>query len=159
MVHIEAENPIMTVDMIEFIKVAKSGNLYEYIQKFIGLPEGDYGRRMAKKLMFGICFSKRADKRISKRLLRSVFPSVVEVMDQTKVRFKDNGVAILLQLMESNIFIDKIKSELDKRGYDTATKHDSVLCPISQRVGVEATIREILDRELGQYQLKIEVLE
>lgn len=159
LVEVEVENPIMTEDMMEFIKVAKSGKLYEYIQKFLGLPEGDSGRRMAKQLMFGICFSKRSDKRSSKRVLRSVFPVVVEVMDQVKVKFKDNSIAILLQLMESKIFIDMIKTELDKRGYDTATKHDSVLCPISQRPGVEATIREILDRELEQYQLKIEVLE
>ena len=80
-------------------------------------------------------------------------------MDTVKGKFGDNSVAILLQLMESNIFIDKIKSELDRRGFDTAMKHDSVLCPVSQLPGVEATIREILDRELGVYQLKIEVLE
>ncbi len=159
LVELQVENPIMTKDMMEFIKVAKSGKLYGYIQKILGLPEGDSGKKQAKQMMFGICFSKSTDRRLSKQALRKVFPTVVGLMDQVKVRFKENSMAILLQMMESKIFIDVIKKELDARGYDTATKHDSVLCPLSQVPGVEAAIREILDRELGEYQLKIEVLE
>ncbi len=154
-----AEDPIMTEDMIEFIKLAKNGTLYEYVQVQLGLSPGEAGRRQAKQMMFRICFSGRRDNSESKQLLIGIFPSVIDIMDQVKAKYRDNDFAILLQMMESRIFIDLVKSELDRRGFDTATKHDSVLCPVRQLPEVEATIREILDRELGVYQLKVDVLE
>lgn len=154
-----AGDPIMTEDLMHFVELAKTGHLYEYVQEMLEMPVGASGRRQAKQMMFGICFSGWRDNRPAKELLKIMFPTVVKVMDQIKKKHGNNKVAVELQREESRIFIDHIKKELDARGYDTATKHDSVLCPISQLPGVEAIIREILDRELEQYQLKVEVLE
>lgn len=154
-----AEDLIMTQDMMHFVELAKTGQLYEYVQEMLEMPVGAYGRRQAKQMMFGICFSGWRDNRPAKELLKIMFPTVVKVMDQIKKKHGNNKIAVELQREESRIFIDHVKKELDARGYDTATKHDSVLCPLSQRAGVEAIVREILDRELGEYQLKVEMLE
>jgi len=155
----ERQDPILTGDVIEFIEVAKSGQLYEKIQKHFELPDGDAGRKEAKGLMFQVCFSARRDNRAFKKKLKELYPNVISIMDRVKARYRDNDFAILLQKMESNIFIDKIKKELDHRGLLTATKHDSVICPLSQLPQVKKIVREILDKELGEYQLKTEPLE
>ncbi len=68
----------------------------------------------------------------------------------------NNSFAILLQMTESNLFIDLIKKELDRLGFDITTKHDSILCPVSQKDEIEKVIKRILDEELGKYELSIE---
>lgn len=73
---------------------------------------------------------------------------------------KDTGnaaLAVMLQRIESRIFIDAILEALLRMGYRCLTKHDSVLPKVSDLVEVEAVVRGILDAILGagEYTLKV----
>lgn len=151
----QAETPLFTGDIDLFIKVAKNGKLYEFIQETLSLPKGDAGRVLAKTMMFEICFSSRLNHSFMKKQLMQVFPNVVAIIDEYKKRNGDNQFSILLQKTEANIFIDKIFKRLQEEGYSVLTKHDCILCPESQKTEVERIVREVLDEELGEYELSV----
>lgn len=144
--------PVIPRDLTLFIKLAKSGQFYEYIVEKLNLKGG---RAEAKQMMFGIFFSKRRHNPAQKVQLKSLFPTLIYIIDSYKKKYGDNQVAILLQKKESQVFIDQILTRLLEEGYTVLSKHDSILCLPSERAAVEQIIREILDEELGRYQLKI----
>lgn len=151
------EHPVFTEDLALFVKLAKNGKIYEFLQYMLELPKGKQGREQAKQMAFEMFFSGAGMRGANKELVK-IFPTVVMMTENYKKAHKDNALAILLQRTESKIFIDRIKKELDRLGLDTATKHDSVICPASQQDEVEKVVREILDQEFGEYKLSIESL-
>ena len=139
-------------DIQDFIAAAKSGEFYEVVQERLELPS----RSEAKTLMFELLFSSWKFNSEDKNKLRSLFPNLVKVIDAYKKEKGDNQFAIDLQRRESEIFIDHILYTLLKNGIMAVSKHDSILCPKSQQEAAEKIIREILDKELGTYELESE---
>ncbi len=147
-----------TEGLSRFVELAKSGQLYEYIQDNLYLSLGDQGRKEAKRIMFEIFFSKHKNYTSSKNKLKELFPFVIYLIDEFKKEFGDNQFAIELQLIESHLFIDTILNTLLEQGYTVFSKHDSILCREMDLNRVEGVVRSILDRQIGidEYQLHIE---
>jgi len=139
-------------DIQDFIAAARSGIFYDNIEKLLELPS----RTEAKTLMFELLFSSRKFNSEDKTKLKSLFPNLVKVIDAYKKAKGDNQFAIDLQRRESEIFIDQILYTLLKKGIKALSKHDSILCPKSQQEAAEKIIREILDKEIGTYELECE---
>ena len=146
----------LSKDLVQFIELAKSGQLYEFIRDHAGLPTGVKGRAQAKLMMFEICFSKHNNHTTAKAKLRELFPNLVGMIDAYKKQNGNNQFAITLQKEESRLFIDIILPKLYKAGYKVLSKHDSILCKESDKEAVERLMREELDEALGDYQLKAE---
>jgi hypothetical protein len=127
-------------------------------------------------MMFLMLFSARGYNPPEKRLLAKHFPSLVLFANEFKRLMsgfyegdgweyhmaKDKGnaaLAVILQQLESAIFIDCILTRLLKSGYRVFSKHDSILCKESDVEAVTAIVREELNRELGidSYALKTEL--
>lgn len=144
-------NKLTTDDFIRFKTLSSSGNLYNNIQQELGLKSV----KEAKNAMFEILFSGRNNKTFFKRKLKEVFPSVVEWIDTYKKEHGDNEFSIMLQRIESELFIDKVLKRLKKLKYFCLTKHDSL---IIKRGDYEA-IMDIVKDEFAQigleYTLKI----
>lgn len=153
----ESETPLFTMDLEAFITLAKNGKIYEYLQIKLGLSKGKTGRAKAKKMAFEMFFSGKGIRGTKKDLIK-IYPTVVNMTENYKKAHGNREFAILLQKTESELFIDCIKKELDRLGFDTVTKHDSVLCPQSQVDQVDKVVRDILQDKFDKYQLSIDVL-
>lgn len=146
-------------DLIEFQKSTKSGVFYDQFAKVLGTTLNvEIDRDYAKKRMFMIAFSNYRYSPTAKKILKQYYPSLVLFMDTFKKLAGSNQLAIMLQEIESAIFVDTILAELLKNGYRVFTKHDSILCKESDLNAVSALVRDHLDSILGSgnYRLKIE---
>lgn len=146
-------------DIAQFIKVARNGKLYEFVQKELDLPKGSSGRKMAKIMLFEIFFSSHKNRSQMKKELIKILPTFVEMIDGYKKNKGDGQFSIFLQQRESEIFIDRILMTVMKQKLDVLTKHDSVLCPLDQKDAVLKIIKEILDEELGEGEYKLKISE
>lgn len=137
-----------------FVTLAKNGTLYSFIASELQLKDD----REAKRIMFEIFFSKRQNNTTEKTKIRNLFPGVVNMIDEFK---KDNGdktFAVMLQTVESELFINRILKKLLDKEYRVLSKHDSILCKISDLQPVMEIVKQELDKSFGadQYKLKIE---
>ncbi len=124
-----------TEDTLNFINLCESGQIYEKLGELLNLT-----RKEAKTKMFQIIFSGAKNPAPEKKLFKASFSQVIEIMDGFKITYGDNQFAIMLQTIESDIFIDTIYTELQKRGITAYTKHDSVLYSIKDASQVEAVV-------------------
>ena len=163
-------------DLNEFINLTKNGQFYEKLAELMSADEKKaVTRGEAKKAMFLTAFSAHRYNPRPKQLLAEHYPSLVLFMnefkkamigfyegdgiDQGEARKQGNAsLAVMLQAIESRIFIDGILTKLLRAGYRVFTKHDSVLCRESDSKAVEAIVRSELDAYLGagNYRLKTE---
>jgi len=142
-------------------------------------------REHAKKAMFEIFFDTYTSKSKTKDLLAKEFPVLLGLVDGFKKylydnHFKDaykagkeafkkkygararpskvasNFFPILLQSIESEIFVDGILKKLLKQGFRVLSKHDSILCKGSDLPLVKSKIQDYLDSVfgVGNYQLE-----
>lgn len=65
-------------------------------------------------------------------------------------KMASNALSVLLQRLESYLFIDKILKECIRLKYPCATKHDSLLYPKSYKDRVQKVMKKILDQYLGE---------
>lgn len=148
------QNPLLTRDIWRFIELSKKGELYEVIRDSLGFEKGDIGRHRAKGLMFEVFFSSHRNTSADKKKLKILFPNLVALIDRFKKRRGDNQFVIELQKRESAIFIDEILNLAIQKGYDVISKHDSIICPKSQKVHVQNLIDGVLRHHLTSYNLK-----
>ncbi|MBK8483148.1 MAG: hypothetical protein IPL31_02010 [Saprospiraceae bacterium] len=140
------------VDLKIFIQHARLGTFYKFIQDKLGLPS----ESEAKILCFELFYSKRRYQSHYKKLIKQELPNLVKIIDAYKKDNKDKKFSIDLQRRESEIFIDTILTTLIKKGFHVFSKHDSILCPRSEKEAVEKIIKEILANELGRCKLRAE---
>ncbi|MBL7781076.1 MAG: hypothetical protein JNM22_07655 [Saprospiraceae bacterium] len=138
-------------DLQVFLTLAKSGKIYEFIKRKLGLQNVG----AAKILAFEIFFASYRHNGEAKLQMMTIFPTLVKIIDAYKKAYGSNEFALLLQRRESNIFIDQIMPRLIEKGYSVLSKHDSILCIEPELKEVEAEMRSVLDKELGAYKLKI----
>ena len=60
--------------------------------------------------------------------MKELFPNVINYISDYKRENGDSEFAIMLQLKESEIFIDDIWMTLKEDGFFALTKHDSIIC-------------------------------
>lgn len=142
-----------SLDMEAFITECRECNLYEFVGEKLSLS-----RREAKSACFEIFFSDPKYVNASKLMVSSLFPETVKWIDDFKLLNGYKAFPVMLQRIESHIFIDNILKELLYRGLPVLTKHDSVLCKQCDINKVRRIVSEHLDIWLGQgcYEIKVE---
>lgn len=78
--------------------------------------------------------------------------------DKAARKLGNAQLAVMLQQIESGLFIDNILNKLLEHGFKVLSKHDSILCKESELNAVQAIIRAELDAFFGLdgYRLKID---
>jgi len=112
-----------TDDFRRFKALSVSGELYDYIKEELGLET----RKQGKLNMFELMFSSRKNNTAGKAKLKTLFPSVIKWIDDYKKEHGDESFAIMLQLFESDLFIDNIYKTIKKKKMFCLTKHDSFI--------------------------------
>jgi hypothetical protein len=111
-------------DFRRFKTLCKDGKLYDYIKEELSLET----KKEAKQITFELLFSswRNTNPRIKK--MKELFPNVINYISDYKRENGDSEFAIMLQLKESEIFIDDIWMTLKEDGFFALTKHDSIIC-------------------------------
>jgi hypothetical protein len=164
-------------DVSLFKEYCYEGELYDKMVEELSMPREDV-KTMFMKFLFG----RLGDSPIELKFKES-YPNVMNIIKEIKKHFvriyketKDEDLlnllknkkksrhrggmdylSILLQRIESNIFIDHVYENLVIAGLPTLTKHDSVICKESDLENVERVMRSTLDGILGEgkYSLNI----
>lgn len=105
------------VENSEYKKDVENGVFYQRIAKKIGWPKDKFKILSYKYLFFSNDTLKTGE---IYNALNECYPSLINQVNNLK---KDNKLALLLQKLESSIFIEKI----GKLSYNKITRHDSVL--------------------------------
>ena len=160
-----------------FKRLVKNGGLYEHIQRLIWKETGrTISRSEAKKVMFTIAFSSYRYQPEEKRIMKKYFPSVIGVIDGFKrecvngligpsatLRAQDRrkegnaSFAILLQQVESLIFIDEILAKCHKAGIKALSKHDSIVCRQCDKHKVTKIVCKVLNSLFGRYTYALDI--
>jgi hypothetical protein len=111
-------------DVKNFIEQSQNGTLYEYIQKELLLDN----RKQAKQITFEVLFSSQNNKSNNMKFFKELFPNLLKWINDYKKTNGYESFSIMLQKMESTIFIDGIYTDLIKRKIWCLTKHDSIIC-------------------------------
>ena len=131
-------------------------------------------RNEAKKLMFTVAFSSYRYNPEGKRVLKKYLPSIITVIDE----FKKNRVnelassgltseesrntgnasfAVMLQQVESVIFVDKILAECHIRGLKVLSKHDSIVCRQCDKRFVTSIICRTMNQIFGKATYSLDI--
>lgn len=122
----------------------QSGDIYEKIAKFYNLTRDE-----SKTLMLSFIYSEKESKK--HKGIKEIIPVFYEILKRIKLRFKmkfkkgNSHIAIFMQLIESEIFIQNIyKNLLSSEEYEIPflTKHDSILFPENEKL--KETLEEII---------------
>lgn len=141
-------------EMMKFRNTTLSGNFYN---DFIDLYGNGITRKEVKDLMFKVLFSRNVVykdyKRFvpyedEKKVFTEVFPIVYKMVEVLKEK-EHNQLAIMLQKMESRIFIDMIAKELVNSGIIPLTIHDSVIIPSNKQDEALKIMKQIFYDEVG----------
>ena len=166
----------LSADYRVFRKLVKTGQLYEHIMQVHWAETGEeITRGEAKKMMFGISFSSHRYWPEAKRIIAKAFPSIVALMDDFKKEMvlqynkdvslsdkqsRDKGnasFAVMLQQVESLVFIDKILDQCHQSGIKALSKHDSIVFRQCDRSYVAAIIIRVLNKIFGKFSYSLDV--
>lgn len=125
------------MNLKKFADCVNDGNLYEYVGKYFNRK---YNRDEIKDMMFKVLFSRNFDYKNhtrfipfekEKKVFAEVFPIVAEMVkilkDGKYSSAKYKILPVLLQKIESYIFIDCISKDLVNAGIVPITIHDSII--------------------------------
>lgn len=120
-------------------------DFYETIRQELNLNN----RNQAKIFCFSIIFSKPDSTNEFKKIIRDKYPSIIDTLDDYKSNQMEKNkdkkrnknkkkkgyekLAINLQALESEIFIDGIFKELNNQGISCFTRHDGLIVGESDR--------------------------
>ena len=165
----------LSADYQTFRKLVKTGTLYEHLQKLYWRETGEeISRQEAKKMMFTLAFSSYQYWPLEKRIMKQYFPSIVGLIDAYKkamiqeyghrghsaseARDKGNAsFAVMLQQAESLVFIDRILAQCHKKRIKALSKHDSILCRLSDKRKATAIIVKVLNQLFGRFTYSLDV--
>ena len=143
------------VDLMEFKNAVISGIFYDH---FKGSFSEEVSRDKVKDIMFKVLFSKNNDYSKFKRFVpyksdkerfKATYPTVYNITHQLKE--KSNSVLpILLQKIESYIFIDCISKELVRNNIIPLTIHDSVIIKRENVRATRAIIEKVFQYQFGE---------
>jgi hypothetical protein len=145
------ERHLNTVDFKLFKELSVSGNLYDYIANKLGLKNAKNG----KSLMFEVMFSSRKNNSIFKKKIKEIFPSVVGWIDDNKKENGDKEFSIMLQKIESELFIENILKRVKKHKYFCITKHDSLIVKKQDFEAIMDILKEEFTKIGLEYSLKV----
>lgn len=137
-----------------YIDLVLSGELYEFIeQELIELDYHPKGRKEVKQIVFLILFSSNKKKSPQEKMFQDIFPEVYGVFTEIK-KGEDEGykdLSVLLQRMESYLFIDVICKRISKEFPEAPifTCHDSIATTYKYEEDVKRIASEELKKATG----------
>lgn len=136
------EKQLQTEDFFKFKEQSYLGCLYEYVQEKLQVKD----RKTAKIMMFELMFSKETFNSPLKERLKTLFPTVVSIVDKYKTEHGYNTFSVMLQKKESEIFIDGLWEVIKKKKMFCMTKHDCLIVREEDAKKVEAVIKEYFEK-------------
>lgn len=115
-----------------WVKLCRDGNLYEYFQTELYEKTGvKYKRQQIKEIVFNIMYSNPRLDNENKKLFNAIFPSIYKFMGDIKNLYKIKRshklLPILLQVIESYVWIETILVDLDTMNIKYLFIHDAVI--------------------------------
>ena len=147
----ELEKELYTDDFKRFKDLTSSGKLYAYLAKELGFKNDKNG----KQLMFEVMFSSHRNNTVYKKKIKELFPSVVSYIDQYKKEYGDEKFSVMLQLKESQLFIDRIYKRIKKAKLLCFSKHDSMIVRMKNIDQVIQIMQEEFAKDNLSYRLKV----
>lgn len=144
-------------DLSEMRKFRNTTLQGEFYDKFVSFHKNGITRSEVKNLMFKVLFSQNETYikhqrfepyKAEKKIFASVFPTTYKAIEILKMK-NHNQLAIILQKMESYIFIDLIAKKLVERGITPLTIHDSVIVPSEKENETLTVMKEVFNHEIG----------
>ena len=130
-------------------KCPKESFMSTWRKRFLRQREQRFmNRREIKNMIFSVLYSGNQfigqPEAESKRLFRSLFPTVYEVFKLIK-RHDKTFLPILLQSIEAKLILNNIAKRfcMEKRSIPIFTIHDSIVCP----VGYEEYVKKLMQEE------------
>ena len=134
-------NDYITNDIYKFLVDTLLQDFYSVIRSELNLPLRVHGKSIA----FRTVFSKPKPENELVRQFREIYPSVIMIINEYKVKHGYNNFAIGLQCLEAEIFIDNIWKKVKKANINCFTRHDSIVFPITRKPEVDLIINEVFD--------------
>ncbi len=141
--HQKQVNGVFGEQLKRYFELTGKGIFYEEVFKQLGLKN----RSEAKEIMFQILFSKNEHFEQNKKKFTEIFPLVESFTSEFKSR-DHTQLAILLQTLESFVFIDIVSALLFENGITPLTVHDSVIVEYKQAVRAQEIIQSIINPSL-----------
>ncbi|MCK9291654.1 MAG: hypothetical protein WCR58_12310 [Bacteroidales bacterium] len=148
-----------STEFMKFMQWVSTGLFYDNMAKEYNKKSGNesISRSQAKDTMFKVLFSKNTEYRNNKKftpykkekdIFKEVFPSIAEII--TILKEKDHTqLAILLQTIESIVFIDYIAKELVNNNIIPLTIHDSILVEPEHEQKALSIVKNVFKRLFG----------
>ena len=115
-----------------------------YQGKFYESIQGNMSRKEAKINAFNLLFSDNRGSRLDDSILGREHPNFVKKVKDYKSKFNSlMKFPVLLQVIESTIFVNNILPRLYRQDIPCVTKHDAILCTGNQL----EQVRQIVDNE------------
>lgn len=132
-------------DFFKFKDYVESGSLYEMLAK-----DADISRGKAKNGVFEILFSRETNNSSNKNKIKKVFPTVIKYVDDFKSQNGYKSFSVMLQKLESYLFLDYLLPVLQKNRLTVLTKHDCFICKESDVGKVKNIVSQKLN-DIGLY--------
>jgi hypothetical protein len=128
-------------------------DFYGIIRSELNLPQREHGKGIA----FRTVFAKPKPENEMVRQLRSLYPSIVSIINDFKNKYGYNQFSIGLQRIEAEVFIDHIWKKVRESGINSFTRHDSIVFPISMKQKVQEIITGVFADFDFIYRIEYEV--
>lgn len=128
---------LKTKDYEEFKYLSLNCSIYEHVAQELGLK----GRDDGKSVCFSVLFSHYQNPSPHLKRFKSLFPSVMEWINNYKKEHGSKNFSIMLQKKEAEIFIDNVYQRVINEKLLVFSKHDSIIC----RKSDEKTVRKIME--------------
>ncbi|MGD0343252.1 MAG: hypothetical protein ABSA76_16250, partial [Bacteroidales bacterium] len=133
------EDPEIDNNIYKFLVDTLIHDFYGIIKSELNLQQRSNGKGIA----FRTVFAKPKPENEQVRQLRSIYPTVINIINGFKEKYGYNQFAIGLQQVEAEIFIDHIWKKVLALPINAFTRHDSIVFPIEKKQDVEKVITEV----------------
>lgn len=140
-------------DVYSFLDHVFNHDFYQLLRVNLNLPE----REHAKLWAFTIVFGKPETNSIVKQQMKSLYPTVINIIDTFKRKYESNDFAVGLQIVEAELIIDNIWKEAKKNGITSFTRHDSILFPFDKQLEIKNIIEKMKHnfRFVGNFKFEV----
>lgn len=138
----------MIAEFDDYKNATFKNDFYDYLRKDFSLNFNTISRQDMKELILRVFFSRNISYKKEKALFRSKYPIIYDIIFKLK-RERHNKLALCLQRIESEIFINRICKKLVQEGIVPVTIHDSVIVLSSDKQKAIDIISSVYNEFLG----------
>ena len=143
---------LLQTEIDEYRLYTSNGSWYEHLAEvYNSYYETNYfDRDKAKSMWMALAYSSNHSKNynVVKKAFEEKYPCIAKIMRKFK-KIKHSDLAVILQKIESNIFIDQIVPQLISKEIIPITIHDSIIIADHQKAESEEIMKNVLHQNLG----------